>query len=98
MPIIRFPWTTRNNPPPVQVDDGRSKKIQGNDRIVTKLQKELETFHAPLLALTAFTLGSVATLTASLAYTRYGRRLRNGEWITPDIFAKKRWIKGFVTA
>jgi hypothetical protein len=89
MPTMRWPGTG-DNPPPVQENDG----------VYTKLQKKLETFQASLLpvAITAFALGSVTTVTAALAYTRYGRRLRNGEWITPDVFEKKRWIKGVVTA
>jgi hypothetical protein len=87
MPTIRWPWA-RDEPPPAQEADG----------ISTKLQKKLEKFQAPVLAITAFTLGSVTTVIAALAYTRYGRRLRNGDWITPDVFAKKRWIRGAVTA
>ena len=94
---VRWPWAGDNSPPVQGVDGGR-EKAQGNDGIIAHFQKELETFPAPLLALTAFTFGSVATVTASLAYTRYGKRLRNGDWITPDVFAKKRWIKGSVTA
>jgi hypothetical protein len=97
MPTTRWPWTG-NNPPPVKENDGVYTKLQGNDGVLAKLQKELETFQAPLLALTAFTLGSVVTVTATMAYTRYGRRLRNGDWVTPDVFAKKRWVKGVVTA
>ena len=97
MPIVRWPWAGVSSPP-IQGDHREHKNAQGNDGIIANFQKELETLQAPLLALTAFALGSVATVTASLAYFRYGKRLRNGDWITPDVFAKRRWIKGFVTA
>jgi hypothetical protein len=97
MPTIRWPWT-EVHPPPVQKRDGGHTEPQRNHVILEELQKKLESFPAPLLAITAFTVGSVTTVAATLAYTRYGRRLKNGEWITPDVFAKKRWIKGVVTA
>jgi len=31
-------------------------------------------------------------------HRRYYRRFPNSDWITPDVFAKKRWIKGVVTS
>jgi len=97
MPTIWWPWTG-DKPSLPQENDGTLIKLHENEGVLTNLPKKLETFQAPLLAITAFTLGSATTVIAALAYTRYGRRLRNGDWITPDIFVKKPWIKGVVTA
>ena len=45
----------------------------------------------------AFTLGAaVATVAAGLRF-RYLRRIPNADWVTPDIYLKKRWVKGIVT-
>jgi len=62
------------------------------------LRKMLGQVPPPLLALSTFALGSATTLAATLLYTRYGKRLRNSDWITPEVLGKKRWIKGTVTA
>lgn len=45
----------------------------------------------------AFVLGSATTLGASTVYRRFFKRIRNAEWITPDLFGRKRWITGVVT-
>lgn len=63
-----------------------------------QLREKLEQVPAPLLALTAFALGSAVTVSTTLLYARYGKRLRNSDWITPNVIARKRWIKGVVTA
>jgi len=49
------------------------------------------------LALSVLALGSTSTIGTVFVYRRFFRRIRNGDWITPDVFAKKRWIKGVVT-
>ncbi|KAI0798199.1 SNase-domain-containing protein [Abortiporus biennis] len=51
-----------------------------------------------LLVLSAFALGSVSTLAGTFAYRRYYRRIPNSDWITPDMFSKKRWVKGKVVS
>ncbi|EPQ49870.1 nuclease [Gloeophyllum trabeum ATCC 11539] len=46
----------------------------------------------------AFALGALSSTLAALAYARYFRRLPTGEWVTPDVFARRRWIAGVVTS
>jgi hypothetical protein len=45
----------------------------------------------------AFLLGSATALGASSVYRRFFRRIKNAEWITPDLLGGKRWITGIVT-
>jgi len=85
-----IPWLSWNNlkvPPPPE-------EIKG---LVSRLKVKAETIPAPLLALSAFAVGSITAAAGNRVYTRYFRRFRNGDWITPNVFAKKRWIKGVVT-
>ncbi len=46
---------------------------------------------------TAFALGSLSTVVGTSVYRRYFRRIKNAEWITPDVFQKRKWVKGYVT-
>ncbi|CAL1697475.1 unnamed protein product [Somion occarium] len=50
------------------------------------------------LAFVSFVSGCVAASATIAFHRRYLRRLPNSEWITPDMIAKKRWIKGKVTS
>lgn len=50
-----------------------------------------------VIILCAFGLGSLSTLIVTRLHARYVRRIPSVDWVTPDIFAKKRWIKGIVT-
>lgn len=49
------------------------------------------------LALAAFLLGSASTLAVARIHKRFYRRFPTSDWITPDVFARRRWIKGVVT-
>ncbi|KAJ7056550.1 hypothetical protein C8F01DRAFT_1154070 [Mycena amicta] len=69
--------------------------LENRDKI---LSKALDRFSPPVLVLSAFALGCGATASSALIYRRFFRRIPNGDWITPDIFAKKRWVKGRVTS
>ncbi|KAG7087389.1 hypothetical protein E1B28_013360 [Marasmius oreades] len=53
--------------------------------------------HSQQILLGGFIAGSVTTIVALKVYTQSFRRIKNGNWITPDMFAKKRWIKGVAT-
>ncbi|TFK27309.1 mitochondrial protein [Coprinopsis marcescibilis] len=50
-----------------------------------------------VLAVVAAGTGGLLTLGFGYAYGRYGKRLRNSEWITPDWLGGKRWVRGIVT-
>ncbi|KAF9265087.1 SNase-domain-containing protein [Marasmius fiardii PR-910] len=40
----------------------------------------------------------MTTIVALKVYSRSFRRIKNSNWVTPDLFTKKRWIKGVVTS
>jgi endonuclease YncB( thermonuclease family) len=46
----------------------------------------------------AFLLGSATARGASAAYRRFFKRIKNAEWITPDVLRRRRWITGIVTS
>ena len=62
-------------------------------------QRSYDNFlHQPqgVQGLSYIALGSLLTYATMRLHRRY-RRFKNSDWITPDVFAKKRWIKGKVT-
>ncbi|OCH90073.1 nuclease [Obba rivulosa] len=66
--------------------------------IVANVNTQLASLPPHLLALSAFIIGSASALTARYAYVRYFRRTPNSDWVTPDLLAKRRWVKGYVTS
>ncbi|KAJ7844417.1 hypothetical protein B0H14DRAFT_2776886 [Mycena olivaceomarginata] len=87
MPAIPWPAGWNKGEPP--------EEIQG---LISRAQTNLNAIPIPVLALSAFALGSITTVSGTFVYRRYFRRLQNGDWVTPDVFAKKRWVKGMVTS
>jgi hypothetical protein len=87
MPSIPWPAGWNKVEPP--------EEIKG---LVSRAQSNLNAIPMPVLALSAFALGSITTVSGAVVYRRYFRRIKNGDWITPDVFAKKRWVKGMVTS
>jgi hypothetical protein len=65
-------------------------------------QKGAETRHDPLSQL--ITLGSLVAFGGFMGfctmkfYTRFLKRIPNGNHVTPAMFDKGRWIKGIVTS
>lgn len=51
----------------------------------------------PVLAASLVLAGGVVVLGGTRLHKRYWRRLVNGEWVTPDVIARKKWIRGYVT-
>ncbi|TFK37557.1 hypothetical protein BDQ12DRAFT_684869 [Crucibulum laeve] len=88
----RSPWTiwTRSGDPTSPADEPNA--------VVSAVKARLDTIPSPLLALSAFVLGSSTAAAGAAIYWRYGRRIKTGEWMTPDIITKKRWVKGVVTS
>ncbi|CAK5268606.1 unnamed protein product, partial [Mycena citricolor] len=68
------------------------------DTIRSQTRAQLDCISRPVLLLCAFSVGSLTTICGAFAYNRYLRRIPNSDWITPDIFAKKRWVRGTVTS
>ena len=62
------------------------------DELVTRVKGVVEEKYVA-----GFLAGSVSTVTVAFLYARYFRRFRTVGWITPNVYAKKRWLKGVVT-
>jgi len=73
---------------------GRSE-TSSSDPPPPPLELELDTNKT--IALAAFLLGSATALGTSTVYRRFFKRIKNAEWITPDLLRRKRWITGVVT-
>jgi hypothetical protein len=58
---------------------------------------QLDTNAAAAAIALAFLFGSATALGASSVYRRFFKRIKNAEWITPDLLGRKRWITGIVT-
>ena len=71
--------------------DGPSATL---DLIFLALKSQRDTIPNSFIT---FLLGSTTAISSVLMYKRYGRRIKNSDWITPKHLAKKRWIKGVVT-
>ncbi|KAF9560333.1 SNase-domain-containing protein [Agrocybe pediades] len=68
------------------------------DKRQGKLREQYDALPPSVAALVFFSLGSVSALSAALVYRRYGRRVRNSDWVTPRLLTRKRWLKGVVTS
>ncbi len=69
---------------------------------VTKLFNDfkatyIDQYPTEILVFSAFAVGAVTTFGGRRVYTRYLRRIQNGDWVTPDMIERKRWVKGVVT-
>lgn len=64
---------------------------------MVSMDKKLSSLPPSLLVLSALAIGSSTTLAGSFMYRRFLRRIPNGDWVTPDILARKQWVKGYVT-
>ncbi|KAJ7183108.1 hypothetical protein C8R46DRAFT_1065892, partial [Mycena filopes] len=80
MPAIPWPAGWSKVEPPEEIKN-----------VVGRARSKLDAIPGPVLALSAFALGSATTLSGTFLYRRYFRRIINGDWITPDVFARKRW-------
>ncbi|EEB90308.1 hypothetical protein MPER_11498 [Moniliophthora perniciosa FA553] len=72
------------------------------DEFSDRLKKDALQWKQQALNLTpevliAFVAGSTTTIAASRLYIRYVRRIKNHDWVTPNMIEKKRWFKGYVT-
>jgi len=90
-----------NTPPnPLAVQDTREiggrKRTQaqagGGETARSPVQPDTDT----IVAL-AFLLGFATAFGASTVYRRFFKRIKNAEWVTPDLLARRRWITGVVT-
>ncbi|KAI0632698.1 hypothetical protein C8Q77DRAFT_1059037 [Trametes polyzona] len=92
-----IPWSSGSKPPNKDTSKEFKNVSNAND-LVAVLDARAAAFPPHLLALTAFLLGGATALGGSYVYVRHFRRILNGEWVTPEMLAKRRWIKGYVTS
>lgn len=64
---------------------------------MTNLEKKASSIPPQILVTSAFAAGAITAIGVSRIYSRYFKRIQNSDWITPESFQKKRWIKGIVT-
>ncbi|KXN85225.1 putative endonuclease LCL3 [Leucoagaricus sp. SymC.cos] len=63
-----------------------------------RVKKDFESLPVPFVALVAFGLGCACSAGGAVLYARYGRRIQNSDWVTPDLLVKNRWLRGVVTS
>ncbi|KZT67893.1 SNase-domain-containing protein [Daedalea quercina L-15889] len=96
-----WPWTSQQKKPS---PDKREHEVPLIDKLddaptmIRDLKAKTLSLPVDILVLSAFLAGSVTTAGGIGAYRRFWRRLPTADWITPDILAKGRWIKGCVTS
>jgi len=86
-----IPWPSRAK------HESKTSVIQEVDTTVNKQRTEFDSIPPAGTIFAIFALGSVATISSVLLYKRFGRRIRNSEWVTPKLLTRKRWLKGVVT-
>ncbi|KAA1467022.1 hypothetical protein DENSPDRAFT_831977 [Dentipellis sp. KUC8613] len=94
MPALPWPFgggkkeEAKQEPPPAPIPDAPDWSLKLPQ---TDLPPEA-------LLVAAFVLGGATAIAAGAVYKRFFKRIPNSEWITPDILAHRRWIKGTVTS
>lgn len=84
-------------------DLNRDKNNTNNDKdpnndLFQDLKTRLDSLPTSAIAIASFATGAVTAVFITTFHVRYGRRLKNGEWITPDFLGRNSWIKGVVTS
>ena len=96
-----IPWRReqkqKDEPPPPSALPALSLPPLPSLTVLDTVAERLSALPLPAVALSTFTLGVLATTGTTLVWRRYLRRVPNSDWITPDYYARKRWIKGYVT-
>ncbi|RDX49048.1 staphylococcal nuclease [Lentinus brumalis] len=95
-----IPWSSVS-PPPSESAVKKSAVAQLKETLEedqAALLARLSSIPPPILGSTTFAVGVLFGLGAQYVYARYLRRIPNAEWVTPDMLARRRWIKGYVTS
>ncbi|KAH9856144.1 SNase-domain-containing protein [Lenzites betulinus] len=72
--------------------------IKNTDDLIASFNAHAASLPPHVLIISTFILGGVATLGVKRFYGRHLRRIRNGEYVTTEMLARKRWRKGYVTS
>lgn len=67
------------------------------DDYVSSIKQNSKKYPPYALGISAFAAGVVSIAVARKIHVRYFQRIQNSDWITPDVFERKRWVKGVVT-
>ena len=93
-----LPWSSTSSPSkPSKVSPRANDIADTSDAFVSRLRTQLASLPPPQLAAITLLVGGVTTLGGRYVYARHFRRIPNAEWVNPDMLARKRWIKGYVT-
>ncbi|KAH9919059.1 uncharacterized protein B0H18DRAFT_1029617 [Fomitopsis serialis] len=96
-----WPWTVRQEAPSRNKPETKPPEIDNLDdvaAVIRELKARTLSLPVDILLLSAFVAGSATAAGSIGIYRRYWRRLPSADWITPDILAKGRWVKGYVTS
>ena len=86
---LPWPWRKKDSTSPNQPNHFTA--------FLNDARSQIKALPLSVLVLATFTLGSATAMSAAMIYRRFGRRIRNVDWVTPTILNRKRWIKGVVT-
>lgn len=78
--------------------ESNTSATQEFNTAVKRLKAEFDALPPSVAVLATFALGSATAMSGILVYKRFGRRIRNSEWVTPKLLTRKRWLKGVVTS
>lgn len=95
-----IPWSSASSTskPSETRANGFGKDIADtSDAFVSRLRNQLASLPPQHLAAIMLLVGGAITLGGRSVFVRNFRRIPNAEWVNPDMLARKRWIKGYVT-
>jgi hypothetical protein len=70
------------------------------DAYITRFNEQCKQLGIPPSAAVgagAFTAGVVAIVAGRKIHSRYFKRIQNSDWVTPDVFQRRKWLKGVAT-
>ena len=97
---LSTPLRTMSNPLPLpwRKQDSTSTSQPNNfTAFLNDARTQFKDLPPSVVVLATFTLGSATAMSVAMIYKRFGRRIRNVDWVTPTLLNRKRWIKGVVT-
>ncbi|KIK57480.1 hypothetical protein GYMLUDRAFT_46065 [Collybiopsis luxurians FD-317 M1] len=65
---------------------------------IHRLESNASNLSPHVLVASAFTAGAITALGCSRVHGRYFKRMQNSNWISPESFERKQWVKGVVTS
>ncbi|EAU87708.2 mitochondrial protein [Coprinopsis cinerea okayama7 len=96
---LSWPWNANSRPLPPSWPEGELA-LPAPDVVIAKTDAALSSWTSSptVIAATSAVAGGVLAVSVGFMYGRYGKRLQNSHWITPDWLGGKRWVRGVVTS